>query len=223
MPYTFTLTATIPASPEEIYQAWLDSVGHSGMTGGAASMSDLIGAEVSAWDGYISGRNLELIPGERIVQSWRTTEFADEHDDSVITVVLQELGDVEGTLLTLEHSNVPDEHRSYEEGGWQENYFGPMVAYFTERKQEAAETSSKKAAPESAPKRAAKSALKRAAKGTPKRAASAKSKRAAPRVKASANKSVSKSKAKTRRAVIASPARQRAKPARRKSGRGKRR
>lgn len=23
MPYTFTLTASIPASPEEIYQAWL--------------------------------------------------------------------------------------------------------------------------------------------------------------------------------------------------------
>ena len=33
MPYTFTLTATIPASPEEIYQAWLDSIGHSEMTG----------------------------------------------------------------------------------------------------------------------------------------------------------------------------------------------
>jgi uncharacterized protein YndB with AHSA1/START domain len=29
MPYTFTLTATIPASPEEIYRAWLHSIGHS--------------------------------------------------------------------------------------------------------------------------------------------------------------------------------------------------
>ena len=81
MPYTFTLTTTIPASPEEIYQAWLDSLGHSEMTGGAATMSDQIGAAVSAWDGYISGRNLELVPGERIVQSWRTTEFADEHGE----------------------------------------------------------------------------------------------------------------------------------------------
>ena len=81
MPYTFTLTATIPASPEEIYEAWLDSLGHSEMTGGEANMSGQVGAEVSAWDGYISGRNLELIPGERIVQSWRTTEFADEHEE----------------------------------------------------------------------------------------------------------------------------------------------
>ena len=81
MPYTFTLTAAIPASPREIYEAWLDSLGHSEMTGGEASMSDVVGADVSAWDGYISGRNLELIPGERIVQSWRTSEFADEHED----------------------------------------------------------------------------------------------------------------------------------------------
>ena len=219
MPYTFTLTTTIPASPEEIYQAWLDSLGHSEMTGGAASMSDQVGAAVSAWDGYISGRNLELVPGERIVQSWRTTEFADEHGDSVITVVLQEVG--EGTLLTLEHSNVPDEHRSYEEGGWQQNYFEPMVAYFTERKQGAAEPSPAKAAP----KTARKTAPKRAAKTTheAKRAAGAKSKRAAPRAKASPNKRKSKSQGKTRRAAMASPARKRGKPAKRKSGRGKRR
>ena len=131
MPYSFTLTVTIPASPEEIYQTWLDTVGHSEMTGAKASMSDEVGAEVSAWDGYITGRNLELISGERIVQSWRTSEFSDEHEDSIITVVLQEAGD--GALLTLEHSNVPDEQTSYEEDGWQSNYFEPMVAYFSER------------------------------------------------------------------------------------------
>ena len=154
MPYTFTLTTTIPASPEEIYQAWLDSLAHSEMTGGAATMSEQVGAEVSAWDGYISGRNLELVPGERIVQSWRTSEFADEHGDSIITIVLRKRRG--RTLLTLEHSNVPDEQRSYEEGGWQANYFEPMVAYFTERKREAAATSPAKAAPKTAPKRATK-------------------------------------------------------------------
>jgi len=39
------------------------------MTGGQASMSDEIDAEVSAWDGYITGRNLELVPRERIAHS----------------------------------------------------------------------------------------------------------------------------------------------------------
>jgi uncharacterized protein YndB with AHSA1/START domain len=117
MPYSYTLSTVVPASPAEIYRAWLDSVTHSEMTGGEATMSDEVGADVSAWDGYITGRNLELVPGERIVQSWRTTEFDDEFEDSIVTIVLQETED--GTLLTLQHSNVPDEHKSYEEGGWQ--------------------------------------------------------------------------------------------------------
>jgi uncharacterized protein YndB with AHSA1/START domain len=201
MPYSFVLTATIPATPQEVYEAWLDSVGHSEMTGGEANMSDRVGAEVSAWDGYIRGRNLELVPGERIVQSWRTSEFGDEHEDSTITVVLQGLGD--GTLLTLEHSNVPDEQRSYEEEGWQSNYFEPMAAYFTERKQ-----NSVRAAPK-----------KTAANGTSKakRAARAPAKRAAPQAEASPRKK----KGKTRRKVAAS--RKRAKPRAPKSSRGKRR
>ncbi len=237
MPYTFTLNATIPATPEEIYQAWLDSLAHSEMTGGEASTSDQLGAEVSAWDGYISGRNLALIPSERIVQSWRTSEFGDEHEDSVITVVLEQAGD--DTVLTLEHSNVPDEHRSYEEGGWQSNYFEPMVAYFSERRGKAAEPArrgpAKSGAPKAAPKTAAKPRAKSA--GRTKRAASAKnnkravsakkSKRAtsakkskpASRTKAAPKKSKAKSKVKAR----ASGARSRAKPGSRKSGGGKRR
>ena len=134
MPYSYTLRTVIPASPAEIYRAWLDSIAHSEMTGGDATMSDEVGADISAWDGYITGRNLELVPGERIVQSWRTTEFDDEFEDSIVTIVLQETED--GTLLTLEHSNVPDEHKSYEEGGWQSNYFEPMIVYFSGPKQE---------------------------------------------------------------------------------------
>jgi uncharacterized protein YndB with AHSA1/START domain len=145
MPYTYTLTTTIPASAQEIYDAWLDSIGHSEMTGGAAEMSDELGAEISAWDGYISGRNLELVPGERIVQSWRTTKFSDEHEDSIITVTLEELDD--GTLLTLVHSNVPDDHRSYEEGGWHSRYFEPMQAYFAAGEPEPEEPEPEQAAP----------------------------------------------------------------------------
>ena len=75
MSYSYTLSTVIPASPVDIYRAWLDSIAHSEMTGGEAIMSDEVGADVSAWDGYITGRNLELVPGERIVQSWRTAEF----------------------------------------------------------------------------------------------------------------------------------------------------
>ena len=158
MPYAFTLTTTIPASPQEIYEAWLDSVVHSEMTGSEASMSEETGAQVSAWDGYITGRNLELVPGERIVQTWRTQDFTDEHEDSIITVTLEEVA--EGTLLTLVHSNVPNEQTSYERGGWQEHYFEPMQEYFGKR----AAGKKKAAAPKAKAKAKAKTKAKAAAK-----------------------------------------------------------
>ena len=129
MAYDYTLTAVIPASARDIYDAWLDSVAHSRMTGGQAKASAELGAEIMAWDGYITGRNLELTPGARIVQAWRTTKFPEDHEDSIITLTFEERDD--GTLLTLSHSNVPEGHLGYEQGGWQQSYFEPMIAYFS--------------------------------------------------------------------------------------------
>jgi uncharacterized protein YndB with AHSA1/START domain len=129
MSYDFTLTDVIPASPQAIYDAWLDSRGHSQMTGGEAEMSSAIGGDYAAWDGYICGKNLELVPYTRIVQSWRTTQYAEHDADSTIIVTLSP-GEG-GTLLTLEHKSVPDGHTSYENGGWQRSYFTPMKKYFS--------------------------------------------------------------------------------------------
>jgi Activator of Hsp90 ATPase homolog 1-like protein len=71
------------------------------------------------------------MPGERIVQSWRTADFSDEHEDSIITLTLEAVEG--GTLLTLAHTNVPDGQTSYELGGWEEHYFEPMTQYFADR------------------------------------------------------------------------------------------
>jgi len=128
MSYSFKLVSTIPASPEAIYDAWLDSAGHSKMTGAKAKASNKVGAAFTAWDGYIWGKNIELVPGKRIVQSWRTSEFTDADADSTITISLAPAKG--GSKLTLEHSNVPDDQKSYEEGGWEDNYFEPMKKYF---------------------------------------------------------------------------------------------
>jgi uncharacterized protein YndB with AHSA1/START domain len=128
MSYDFTLTAFVPATPQAIYDAWLDSSGHTQMTGGEAEMSAKVGGSFSAWDGYISGQNLELVSHARIVQSWRTTRFTETDADSRIAVTLTPVAD--GTRLMLEHSNVPDGQTSYEMGGWQTHYFEPMEKYF---------------------------------------------------------------------------------------------
>jgi uncharacterized protein YndB with AHSA1/START domain len=130
MPFSFTLTDIIPATPQQIYEAWLDSRGHTKMTGSAARAKPVQGATFSAWGGYIKGKNLTLEPGRRIVQSWRTTTFAKQDQDSQIEVLLEAVP--EGTLLTLHHTNVPDGHAGYQDGGWQQHYFEPMKQYFSD-------------------------------------------------------------------------------------------
>ena len=132
MPHSFTVSAVMPAEAGDVYDAWLDSKAHAAMTGGgAARQSRKVGAGVAAWDGYISGKNLSLKAGERIVQSWRTTQFTAADADSRIDIRLE--SSARGTKVTLTHSNVPDGHTTYREG-WKTHYFEPMKAYFKARK-----------------------------------------------------------------------------------------
>ena len=127
MTIEFTVSAVIPASPEAIYKAWLDSDGHTKMTDSPAHATANVGEPFDAWDGYISGKNLELEPGRRIVQSWRATSYADSDGDSQIEVTLEPVDG--GTKVTLVHTNVPADQTS-REPGWVTHYFEPMKKHF---------------------------------------------------------------------------------------------
>ena len=99
MPYDFTLETELPAPPQAVCDAWLSCEGHTAMTGGIAHARAEPGAPHDAWDGYITGRNVELEPGRRIVQTWRTRHFDAADADSVIEITLEPRG--EETRLTL--------------------------------------------------------------------------------------------------------------------------
>jgi activator of HSP90 ATPase len=128
MTYEFKLSAEFVVTPNVIFESWLSSEGHTAMTGGIAHMSTEIGAVYDAWDGYISGKNIEIEQDRRFVQSWRTSHFAPEDPDSLIEIMLEPVA--EGTLLSLKHQNVPDGQTSYEEYGWNAHYFEPMKKRF---------------------------------------------------------------------------------------------
>jgi uncharacterized protein YndB with AHSA1/START domain len=81
------LTEVLPASPKRVYAAWMSSRAHT------------------AHDGYIRGWNLVIVPGKRIVQSWRTTEFAPETPDSVVEVRLAPARG--GTTIAIVHRDRP--------------------------------------------------------------------------------------------------------------------
>ncbi len=121
-------SALIPAPPEAIYAAWMSSKGHGEMTGSPANVTARAGSQFSAWDGYISGRTLELKPPSRILQSWRTTDFAEEEPDSLLEVLLVKAKG--GTRVTLNHSRIPSGHGPEYKKGWIDFYFKPMKEYF---------------------------------------------------------------------------------------------
>ena len=123
----FTLKTTIKATAKQVYKSWLSTQGHTKMTGGEAFISDKVGDKFTAWNGYITGRNIELEPYNKIVQSWRSTNFNDDEGDSQIEVTLKE--SIDNTELTLTHTNVPESGEHYIKG-WEEHYFAPMKAYF---------------------------------------------------------------------------------------------
>jgi len=124
---SFEVSAVLPGTPKILYAAWLNSAQHSAMTGGTAKVSDKVGESFTAWDGYISGKNVALEPGKRILQKWRTAEFAEDEPDSELEIFFE--AHKEGTLVTIHHSNLPPHGMQYKQG-WVDNYFEPMKSYF---------------------------------------------------------------------------------------------
>jgi len=129
MTFDFTVTDVIHASPRQIYDAWLDSRLHAKMTGGQpATITAVEGDRFTVWWGYITGRNIALEAGRRIVQSWRTKQFQDSDADSQIEVLLEPVAG--GTRVTIHHTNMPDGLTTYRDGGWQRDYFDLMKRFF---------------------------------------------------------------------------------------------
>jgi uncharacterized protein YndB with AHSA1/START domain len=130
MKMNFEVSDVIPANPALVYSAWLNSEEHALMTGAFASVSAIVGEPFEAWDGYIQGKNLELDPPKRILQSWRTSEFAEDEEDSRLEILFEPEGT--GTRVTIHHSNLPSPGMQYKQG-WIDSYFEPMKIYFSSK------------------------------------------------------------------------------------------
>ncbi len=132
---TITQKVTIPASPEEVYDAFMDPKKHAAFTGADATGKSEVGAEFTAWDGYITGKNLELERGKYIVQEWSTTEWPEGYPPSRLELTFVKVKD--GTELTMVHSGVPAEQLEEYRQGWFDNYWDLLKEYFQKKKKQA--------------------------------------------------------------------------------------
>ncbi len=116
----------LDAAPDRVYAALATSDAHTAFTGAPAEISSEEGGPWSAYGGGVHGRHIELVPGVRIVQSWRAANWpAGTH--SLVRFELQAHGT--GTTLVLDHMGTPDGSDVHLTSGWHERYWEPLAKW----------------------------------------------------------------------------------------------
>jgi len=115
----------LKATPEEVFAALTFPPTIKLWSGENAVMSVEPGSEFSLWEGSITGTNLEFETGRKIVQKW---DFEGSTDDSIVTIILHP--HQQGTSVELRHVNIPDEAYENITEGWDEAYFGALMAFY---------------------------------------------------------------------------------------------
>lgn len=124
--------AVINADPEAVYEVLTDGERFAAATGMSAQLGDREGETFACFDGRIEGRQIELVPGRRIVQAWR---FGAAHPDvwdagvySVVRFTLAAEGDA--TRFVIDHAGVPPEWHDHIATGYPTFYQQPLERYF---------------------------------------------------------------------------------------------
>ena len=127
---TIRQTALIDASPEEVYDAYVNPKKHAAFTGQSATGTPRVGCKFTAGDGYIKGKYIKLEKGRRILHEWTTTEWPEGYPPSLVELTVKPKG--KKTELTMVHTKVPAEQGEYYAEGWRQYYWEPLKKYFAE-------------------------------------------------------------------------------------------
>ena len=83
-----------------------------------------VGGAFTLFGGYITGRHIELVPAERIVQAWRTGGW----DPGVYSIAKFELVEQgSGTRIVFDHTGFPKGAAEVLASGWKAHYWEPLA------------------------------------------------------------------------------------------------
>jgi activator of HSP90 ATPase len=127
------------ASPRRIYEALTTSKQFDAVTRlsdaialvtakGAkpTSISPEVGGSFTLFGGYITGRNLQMLPGERLVQAWHAGSWG-ASDYSIVRFVLT--GNDTETKLVFDQRGFPDGEGESLADGWHTHYWEPLAKF----------------------------------------------------------------------------------------------
>jgi uncharacterized protein YndB with AHSA1/START domain len=113
----------IKATRQRIYEALLDSKQFATFTGMPAEIDRAAGGAFSIFGGLVTGRNVELVSNQRIVQAWRPADW----DAGIFTLVKFDLKDwASQTKVILDHTGFPEGNFRHLDSGWYLRYWEPL-------------------------------------------------------------------------------------------------
>ena len=117
----------IKANRKRVYDVLTDTDQFRKLSGGMDTrISREPGGAFSLFGGVITGRHIELVPSERIVQAWRS-EWA-PGDYSIVRFVLKDQGS--DTKIIFDHTGFPQGTAEHLATGWKEHYWDGLERYF---------------------------------------------------------------------------------------------
>jgi len=94
-----------------------------------AQISREPGGPFSIFGAYIIGRQLELLPGQRIVQAWRVTSWP----AGIFSIAKFELvAQAPGTKIVFDHIGFPAGAAEHLADGWNEHYWQPLEKFLAQ-------------------------------------------------------------------------------------------
>ena len=112
------------ASAERIYKVLLSSKDFTAFSGAAAEIDPNVGGAFSMFGGLVVGRNVELVPNQRIVQAWRLSQEFTEGTYSLVKFELK--AQDSQTRVVLDHTGFPEGHFDHLYEGWHSHYWEPL-------------------------------------------------------------------------------------------------
>ena len=114
------------ASPERIYEALLDEQQFSVFSGETAQIQREAGGAFKLFGGRVVGRNVELIPNQRLVQAWRSQRWP----SGIYSIVRFELSvQGSGTRIIFDQTGFPPENWEAQNNGWRKFYWDRLQKY----------------------------------------------------------------------------------------------
>lgn len=127
MPRNIIMAASLPATPDKLFDMYLDAAEHAAFTGLPVTIEPRAGAVFRAFDWMLSGTILHVEPRTLIVQTWRSVNWPLTAMDSVLTLSFWLAED--GARIELVHANVPEEDFAGVSQGWEKYYWTPWRDY----------------------------------------------------------------------------------------------